>query len=57
MIKALISAFTGIPENTDDDDVQELWQYQKMIDELDLDDSDNYPESDDDEPRPWWQVW
>ena len=56
MIKALISAITGIPENVDDDDYQELWQYQKVIDELDLDDSDNFDEPEEKPPKKWWQL-
>ena len=58
MIKALLSAITGIPENFDDDEYQEAWQHQRVIDELDIDSSDNYDDpEDEDEPRPWWQVW
>ena len=47
MIKALLSAITGIPQNIDDDDYQELWQYQKLIDELDIDDSADHDDDDD----------
>ena len=58
MIKALISAVTGIPENVDDDDYQDNWQHQRSIDELDIDDLSDYGDpEDEDEPRPWWQVW
>ena len=46
MLKSLLSAITGIPENTDDHDVQELWQYQKMIDDLDIDDSADHDDDD-----------
>jgi len=46
MIKALLSAITGIPQNIDDDDYQELWQYQKLIDELDIDDSADHDDDD-----------
>jgi hypothetical protein len=46
MLKALLSAVTGIPQNIDDDDVQELWQYQKLIDELDIDDSADHDDLD-----------
>jgi len=59
MLKALLSAITGIPENTDDDDVQELWQYQKLIDDLDIDDSAEHPDSaepDDEATKKWWQL-
>ena len=60
MIKALLSAITGIPQNIDDDDYQELWQYQKLIDDLDTDDSADHsdePDNQDDEaPKKWWQL-
>jgi hypothetical protein len=59
MLKGLLSAITGIPQNTDDDDVQELWQYQKLIDELDIDDSADHPDDDDQDDEPtkkWWQL-
>jgi len=59
MLKALLSAITGIPQNVDDDDYQELWQYQKLIDDLDIDDSADHPDSDepdDEAPKKWWQI-
>jgi hypothetical protein len=69
MIKALLSAITGIPQNIDDDDYQELWQYQKLIDELDIDDSADHDDDDDEldvddsadhvddePPKKWWQL-
>jgi len=60
MLKALLSAITGIPPNIDDDDYQELWQYQKLIDDLDIDDSADHsdePDNQDDEaPKKWWQL-
>lgn len=38
MIKALFTALTGIDESIDSPENQTLWELQRVIDELDIDD-------------------
>jgi hypothetical protein len=49
MIKAIFTALTGIDESIDSPENQTLWQLQRVIDELDIDDkskSEDESESD-----------
>lgn len=49
MIKALFTALTGIDESIDSPENQTLWELQRVIDELDIDDeSESEDESESD---------